>query len=176
MASKKKASPKRATTRGAAAAAKANADTAASLAKRVAEAASGLRNGRRVWFVVNSDFPHGLTNHYSEREADDALTAKGSAFTKMGPFMTPDEVPHKKQLEWIKVKVKGRAKEMHFNPEEADALFWSLSALDKFFYPYYTMLYGPQKAAEMRKKYTDPSNTNAVVCHEPLSDECNDEI
>ncbi|HTY06037.1 MAG TPA: hypothetical protein VMC86_05955 [Gemmatimonadales bacterium] len=40
-----------------------------------------------------------------------------------------------------------------FKPEELDALFLTLSAIDKFVIPYYTRLYGPMYAAQMRAAY-----------------------
>ena len=40
-----------------------------------------------------------------------------------------------------------------FAPDELDALFLTLSAIDKFAIPYYTRLYGPAIAARMRQQY-----------------------
>jgi hypothetical protein len=154
--------------------AKKNGELPASLAKRVAEAANGLRNGRDVWFVVRQEFPHPLTEYYSEEEADTDLNSRGPGYRKMGPYRTAADCPHKPAIEWIKVKVQGE-KEREFRPENVDALFFSVAALDKFFYPYYTALYGAEKAADMRKKYTATSNTASIVCHDPISDECDDD-
>jgi hypothetical protein len=149
------------------------ADLPASLLKRVAEAASGLRNGRPVWFVVKKAFPHRLRRHYSEAEADADLAARGSTNVKLGPYMTPNDTPQKAEISSITVRMKD-GREYTFEPERVDALFFSLSALDKFFYPYYTALYGPEKAAEKRRRYTDPANTSSITCHDPVSDECDD--
>jgi hypothetical protein len=155
-------------------AAKKNGELPASLAKRVAEAANGLRNDKNVWFVVKEEFPHPLKKHYSEAEADTDLASRGPGYVKMGPYRTPPDCPHKPAIEWIKVKVKGH-KERELKPENVDALFFSVAALDKFFYPYYTTLYGAEKAAEMRKKYTDSGNTASIMCHDPVSDECDED-
>lgn len=148
-------------------------DPPASLVKRVAEAAAGMRNGRQVWFVASMEFPHQVKEHHSEAEADADRSAKGEGHVILGPFLTPPDALHKKKIEWIQVKVEGVSKVLRFDPADVDALFWSLSALDKFLYPYYTMLYGPEKAAEMRRKYLEPTNISPLVCHQPSSDECN---
>ena len=42
-----------------------------------------------------------------------------------------------------------------FAPDELDAMFLTLSAIDKFAIPYYTRLYGPAIAARMREQYLD---------------------
>ena len=42
-----------------------------------------------------------------------------------------------------------------FAPDELDALFLTLSAIDKFAIPYYTRLYGPAVAARMREQYIE---------------------
>jgi hypothetical protein len=169
MASRKKATGSTArATGGARAAAK---DASASLARRVAEAAAGLPNGRRVWFVVQEDRPHRLRKHYDESAAD-AHVAGSPGYLKMGPYLTPDETPQKRPIETIRIKFSGVAQELVYRGDEVDALFFTLAALDKFYYPYYGRLHGVETAAAMRKKYTDPVNTLSVVCHEPLSDEC----
>ncbi len=146
-------------------------DLPASLLKRVAEAANGVRNGKQTWFVVKRDPPHNLTKHDSDTDAEEKLKKAGAGFVKVGPFRTPKDPTHNPAVEWIKVKLEGREPRT-FKPEKTDALFFSASALDKFLYPYYTALHGPEKAAEIRKKHTNPQNPAAFVCHDPLSDEC----
>lgn len=145
-------------------------DMPASLLKRVAEAAAGLRDGRRVWFVAERAFPHGLEAFHDEGEADAAVARSAGSHVKVGPCLTPDSRAGKKRVEWIKVKIEGREKPVEFNPEKVDALFFSHAALDKFFYPYYTALYGPEEAARMCKHYEEA----AMVCHRPMSDPCNE--
>lgn len=146
-------------------------DPTASLARRVAEAAAGLRNGRRVWFVVQEDPPHKLRKHYDESAADEDV-ATNPGYLKVGPYLTPDETPQKRAIETVRIKFAGVAQELTYKGDEVDALFFSLAALDKFYYPYYARLHGVETAAAMRRKYVDTGNTLSVVCHEPLSDEC----
>lgn len=147
-------------------------DHSASLARRVAEAAAGLRNGRRVWFVVEEKPRHRLRKHYDEAAAD-ADVANSPGYIKVGPYLTPDETPHKRPVEQVRIKLKDQVTEVVYRGEDVDALFFSLAALEKFVYPYYTLVYGPDRAAEMRKNYVEASNKFAIFCHEPLSDECN---
>lgn len=146
-------------------------DPTASLARRVAEAAAGLSNGRRVWFAVQEDPPHRLRKHYDESAADEDV-ANNPGYLKVGPYRTQDETPNKRAIETIRIKFVGVAQELTYQGGEVDALFFSLAALDKFYYPYYARLHGVETAAAMRKKYVEPGNTLSVVCHEPLSDQC----
>lgn len=148
-------------------------DPTATAARRAAEAAAGLRHGRQVWFVLRNDEPHRLQTHYSQEDADSALSSSGAGYVKLGPYMTPAETAtgKKKKIEWIKVKLVGDPKEYSLDPEARDALFWSVSALDKFLLPYYTMVYGPERAAEIRNQYL--ASDAAFECHDPISDPCN---
>lgn len=146
-------------------------DMPASLLKRVAEAAAGSRDGRRVWFVAGRAFPHAVEAFHDEDQADAAVAKSRGSHVKVGPCLTPDDHADRKRIEWIKVKIEGREKPVEFNPEKIDALFFSHSALDKFFYPYYTALYGPEEAAKMYKRYASA----AMVCHEPASEPCPDD-
>lgn len=145
-------------------------DMPASLLKRVAEAAAGLRDGRRVWFVAERAFPHALEAFHDEDQADVAVAKSPDSRVKVGPCLTPDDHAGRKRIEWIKVKIEGGDKAIEFDPEETDALFFSKSALDKFVYPYYTALYGPEEAAKMRKRYEGA----AVICHKPITIPCTD--
>lgn len=142
-----------------------------SLLKRVAEAAAGRRHGKPVWFVVDRAFPHKLREHADEAGADGDAKTKGDGFVKLGPYTSPHETPHKKEIEYVKVKVAGHP-EVAVDLNRTDALFFSLSALDKFVYPYYTGLYGPEKAAAMRQSFIATTNEVPIQCHDPLSDEC----
>jgi hypothetical protein len=142
-----------------------------SLLKRVAEAASGRRNGKPVWFVADRTFPHKVREHADEVSADADVATKGDGHVKLGPYTSAHETPHKKEIEYVKVKVAGHP-EVTVDLNRTDALFFSLSALDKFVYPYYTSLYGPETAANMRKSFVSSSNEGPIQCHDPLSDEC----
>ncbi|MGH7574828.1 MAG: hypothetical protein ACREM1_06845 [Longimicrobiales bacterium] len=143
-------------------------DMPASLLKRVAEAAAGLRDGRRVWFVAQREFPHALEAFHDEGQADAAVETSDGRRVKVGPCLTPDDRAGRKRVEWIKVKLEGSEKPVELDPEKVDALFFSRSALDKFFYPYYTALYGPEEAARMCKRYENA----AMICHRPMSEPC----
>lgn len=177
-------------------------DLPASLLKRVAQAADGFRNGRRVWFVVERAFPHAIATFFQEAEAKAAVDDNGESHVLVGPYRTPVGPSSMDRVEWIDVKLAGREKPLRYNGESVDALFFSQSALDKFFYPYYTAVYGPEYAAEMRKRHTGASTlsvdameldaaggaTQAMslratngsggppVCHEPASTECNSNV
>lgn len=145
-------------------------DMSASLLKRVAEAAAGLRDGRRVWFIADRGFPHALEAFHDEDEADAALARSAGSHVKVGPCLSPDDHAGRERIEWIKVKIEGREQPVEFDPEKIDALFFSRSALDKFFYPYYTALYGPEEAARMYTRYEGAT----IVCHYPASEPCDD--
>lgn len=171
----KKGSPKQAASGSSGSAKKrSSTDPTAAAARRAAEAAAGLRNGKQVWFVLRNDEPHRLQAHYSEQDAAGALAKAGAGYVKMGPYLTDPDAgvsKKKKKIEWIKVKLVGDPKEYSLDPETRDALFWSVAAMDKFMLPYYTMVYGPERAAAIRKQYLE--SDAAFECHDPISDPCN---
>lgn len=83
--------------------------------------------------------------HDSVSHCPDTTRSNGTALQAM-PAQSVDS---------LVVTIYGKDSRIHrtYAPTEVDALFFTLSAIDKFVMPYYTRLYGPDVAAEMRRNY-----------------------
>lgn len=130
----------------------------ASLLKRLAEAADGFRDGREIWCVAATKFPHELEVFFSEVEADALCKVRTKTHSVFGPFKTGSETARlavRPEIIEISVTIKegGKTKQVKVDPKEVDCLFWSESAVDKFVIPYYARLYGVEHAAKMRKTF-----------------------
>lgn len=137
----------------------------APLAKRLAEAADGFRDGKYHYFVSQlntdqySDFNmqnvSGDTDDGASSAADDLLGQLGSSYYKFGPYKT-DNDSSSPLLNYNSIEL--TLTKVNIDPivicitSEIDAIVFSLSAFDKFFLPYYTRLYGADVAADYRAK------------------------
>ncbi len=154
---------------------------------RVAEAADGFRDGQTYYFAVNAAFPRKVTAFDSEELAkagrEDLQRAEGGRWVIVGPCCTPEDKLEPTNGRWTVCTVTvekpdgGTYDRVWTNDKKnsMDALFFSVSAMDKFVFPYYTALYGPDAAAKMRALYADPSTLAEPclpLCHDPKSDEC----
>ena len=135
----------------------------ASLLKRLAETADGFRDGREIWCVAATKFPHDLEVFFSEAEADTFCKVRARTHSVFGPFKTGSETARLgvgAEIIEIVVTIKedGKTKQVKVDPKEIDCLFWSESAVDKFIVPYYARLYGVEHAARMRKTFIAEGN------------------
>jgi len=164
----------------------------AALLRRLGEAADGYRTGRPVYVVACYDDPRDALRVF-EREADalEHLARAGDRFGMFGPFATPVDgsasgVPvgeagasleardgSAPAGEVVEVVLSlrddaGAETTIRLDGREHDALFWSMSAIDKFAVPYYTRTDGPEYAAEMRRRAMRAQGT--AVAHMPRSE------
>ncbi|MEP6466933.1 MAG: hypothetical protein ABJB05_11545 [Parafilimonas sp.] len=137
----------------------------APLAKRLAEAADGFRDGKYHYFVSQlntdqySDFNmqnvSGDTDEEASSAADILLSDLGCDYYKFGPYKTDNDSSSPllsySSIELTFTKVNFDTLVISITPE-TDAIVLSLSAFDKFFLPYYTRLYGAAVAADYRAK------------------------
>lgn len=131
----------------------------ASLVRRLAEAADGYRDGNDKWVVASRKAEKG--NHRvagvfdTFQEADFTARREGPEYAAFGPYRTPKEEflvpPGERVREVIVVYVDGRKKS--YGADSVDALFWGLSAFDKFIVPYLATVASAEYAAEQRELY-----------------------
>ena len=153
-----------------------NTPMSASLARRLAEAADGFRNAGNIYFVVELNFPHAIKAFIDKGEADKYFKEKNlpvSEWGLFGPFKTDDEVKTGLNVEKIrevvlKISYKDKTPDQQiiFNGP-IDALFFNLSAFEKFVFPYYAGLYGIEYTAKMREKLLEIYRT-ALQASKPL--------
>jgi hypothetical protein len=136
----------------------------APLAKRLAEAADGLRDGKIYFLVCKLKYPFDVkcdTGRDSVEEASAAANeiinqkaALGKVYHKFGPYRTPKEYDPPITFDRIELRFLEGEVEKHKEilKRSADAIILSLSAFDKFFLPYYTKLYGVEKAKDFRDR------------------------
>ena len=79
----------------------------------------------------------------------------GANYAVFGPFVTPadsvpDSLPRLLNVRLTFRTPRGTVHNKDVNPRFVDALFLSMSAVDKFMIPYYSNLYGPEYARRMR--------------------------
>jgi hypothetical protein len=138
----------------------------ASLLKRLGEAADGYRNGREIWCVVATKFPHDLEVFFSEAEANKDCKTKAKTHAVFGPFLSGGVQKDGNASEitdiTLTIKQGGKSKKIKIDPKNMDCIFWSESAVDKFVFPYYAQLYGVEHTAKMRKAIT--SEGGVVIC------------
>jgi hypothetical protein len=131
----------------------------ASLIRRLAEAADGFRDGRDKYVVADRHFPHNvLLVSDSLDQAQDSLSRSdvpaGSDYRVYGPFRTPADTDYVTRDEIDSVVVwTASGEHKSYKGKEYDALFWGVTAFDKFVTPYLTVVYGATYAAEQRRRY-----------------------
>ncbi len=164
----------------------------AALLRRLAEAADGYRTGEPIYVVACHDDPrHDLRVFEREADALEHLARAGGRFGMFGPFATPVDgsatggrareaaasldapdgsAPAGEVVE-VTVSLRdpaGAERMIRLDAREHDALFWSMSAIDKFAVPYYAHTDDAELAVEMRRRAME-----GPVCglaHLPRSD------
>lgn len=157
----------------------------APMLRRLAEAADALRDGKVKWMLVDTAPPYNVAGVYGTADSafDSVLVARG--FRVRGPFRTPidfgmpDEVfvicTHSKRpnpsayricptrpirlptIRGLNLVIRTTTDTINIplHADEVDALFFSVSAFDKFVAPYYTRLYGPRYAQQLRDEMAE---------------------
>ncbi len=156
----------------------------AALARRLAEAADGYRNIGEVnflaryepdndkFFDLSEGYPEQYQNskHPNLREHDQKKVEKlGGEYDWFGPYDTKDSKVPKVVIKRIEVILEdpneeGKEKIVVIetlptdsedpNKQPFDAMFWSLSALEKFAVPYYARLHGGKYADQVVTDFT----------------------
>jgi hypothetical protein len=134
-------------------------DTAvtATMLRIVAETADQFRTGRPVWLLADYRFPHLVRGPFPTREAAQ-LARRDSTATQglFGPYVTPrdagaDSAPRVVGIRVLLRAPGGAQTTIVVNPEEVDALFFTMTPFDKFVVPYYSRLYGADFARRLRQ-------------------------
>ncbi len=132
----------------------------ASLTRRLGEAADGYRNIPQVFFVAAFSPPYNVIPFETLEAAIEYYDKKYHSpdrWAIYGPFEAKNEIPvkfDKSAIETIEVIVKynnGTNDSIELD-DQTDAVFFNLSSLDKFLIPYYTRLYGVDRAKIIRDK------------------------
>jgi hypothetical protein len=153
----------------------------ATLLRRVAEAVQGLPNGYAVYVAVEMTLPYEVIMIGPERAAvEDSARRTHQRYAIVGP-VEGEEPPHTMSYQLpcthradsymqcpdsthrfsvvpstvIVIFQSGAQSDTvaSFAPAEGDALFFNLSSMDKFVFPYYARVFGIEYAARMRAEY-----------------------
>lgn len=137
------------------------------VAKRLAAAADGHRNGKPVYFVADlqdlgevESFEGEGAKEAAERASRERAARGGTRPAVFGPYLTePDPAsaaaPKPEVLD-VTVRVRlpdGTTRTETFDGGELDAIFWTRSAVDKFVVPYYAGTLGLQYATRLSNQF-----------------------
>jgi hypothetical protein len=129
----------------------------ATMLRVLAEAADVYRSGKPVFLVADYRYPHNVLRAFSSRaEAEKAKTDSGSTYGIFGPYLTPRDPIPDAATRIIAIRITTQTprgpRTQDVDPRQADALFFSMSAIDKFVLPYYQKLLGPEYTRTLRQK------------------------
>lgn len=144
----------------------------ASLSRRLAAAADGHRNGQEIFFVARyepdetGDFE--LDGPYFRDQLGKLRVPEG--FGIFGPYCTADceDDISRTPIRTITIELHNGEKRS-FEGNRYDALFWSVSALEKFVIPHYTVVRGLKKAQEILREFVDTDVF--LLAHDPNTEE-----
>jgi hypothetical protein len=129
----------------------------ATMLRVLAEAADVYRTGQPVFLVADYRFPHNVLRAFNSKADAERAKADSATYGVFGPYVTaqdpiPDNAPRIVGIRVSKRDNLGRVTTQNIIPAGADALFLSMSAIDKFVLPYYSKIYGPDFAQKLRDK------------------------
>lgn len=139
----------------------------ATMLRVLAEAADVHRTGRPVFLVADYRFPHYVIGHFPTRAKAERVKAdSGTTFGVFGPYVTqPDRMRDKtSRIVSVTIETGGRRVTRPLDPN-IDALFLSMSAVDKFMVPYYQRIYGPTFAQRLRNSIDTIDIKGRPICH-----------
>jgi hypothetical protein len=142
----------------------------ATMLRVLAEAADVHRTGKPVFLVADYRYPHNVLPAFTSRsEAEKVQADSGATYGVFGPYVTPqDPIPHPgSRVLSIRITTQTpRGPRSHdVDPRRADALFFTMSAIDKFLLPYYHKLLGPDYARRLREKSVEAIRGGMFVRH-----------
>jgi hypothetical protein len=129
----------------------------ATMLRVLAEAADGFRTGRPVFFVADYRFPHNVAGPFETyAQARRVKADSGARLGVFGPYVTPRDPNADSVNRVVAVRLTiespdGRRDTVDVDPTKVDALFFTMSAVDKFVVPYYSRVYGPEYATVLRE-------------------------
>lgn len=128
----------------------------ATMLRVLAEAADVHRTGKPVFLVADYRFPHTVIGHFlTRKEAQRQRGDSGATFGVFGPFVTPADRMSASAPKVVSVRVTTRTAQglrtTQLDPN-VDALFLSMSAIEKFAIPYYAKIYGPEYSRRLRQQ------------------------
>lgn len=128
---------------------------AAPLLRRLAEVADAYRTGKPVYIVASTNPPYDVRAVFFDPKT--AADSASGSYHVFGPYVTQPDAVAQKATEVLSITVKIRtAKDtvsVTVNPKQYDALFWTAPAIDKFLVPYYSRVYGADRAAALHNQY-----------------------
>lgn len=160
----------------------------ATLLRRLAESADAYRTGDTVFFVASTVFPNRVVGGFSSRATAAAIAhtvgptyyvyaTQTSPTTPIEAFSLPcykntrttawvcDSSAPSSQVVEIAVMLRlrdGRTLTRRLSPDSAGVVTFTLEAFDKFIVPYYTRLFGPAYAAQMRDSVVAQAERTAL--------------
>jgi hypothetical protein len=115
----------------------------------IAESASGMRN-LPTWFIIEKT-PEGTgytwQNTFVEERKDTVVIYCAPVTDAVSPVDHATIGVKKDTVDLMCVKVGPILPHLNSGTYEADAVFWSLAAVEKFLVPYYASVYGDEGAA-----------------------------
>jgi hypothetical protein len=143
--------------------------------RRLAEAADGYRDGTDRFVVAAREFPHRIAGVFltigeAETVAADSSTSNVH-YEVFGPYRTAAEAgvsPEIDNVDSVVAYYTGGEKKT-YDGKEYDALFWGLSAFDKFVAPYLTSVARADYAQSQRQAYKIGELTESVLPHRRYS-------
>jgi|GEM_PF-4512892 len=153
----------------------------ASLIRRLAEAADGIRNNKPIYFVAqlipDEETGHDVLGYFkSAKDAFEHSTARAlldsGNYLIFGPYQTDDDQDYRRKPIREIILVPENARSVLLNGTKFDCIFWSLSAIDKFVVPYYVAIGDLKRAQKIREDFK--KETSIAGIHIPGSDIVND--
>jgi hypothetical protein len=130
------------------------------LARRLAEAADGLRNTDPVYFVAGYAFPHPVKDFPDYSSAEAYLKEHKYSlddFGIFGPYQTKDDLQNYNLVDireisdvTLIIRFKDGTERKISLPGGIDSIFFNLSAFEKFVFPYYCHVFGVEYAKKLR--------------------------
>lgn len=138
------------------------------LLKRIAHCADGYRTNSDIHILMQTESPYTPKRVFRQGAQ---LPTPGKNERLYGPFKTQEPamaIYKKKRIDKVTVHFEGGDE---IDVTEADALFWRMSAVEKFCLPWYASQYGIPVAYLMWDHYAN-SDDIAALCHDPRSVSC----
>jgi len=149
----------------------------ATMLRVLSEAADVYRTGRPVWLVADYRYPHNVLPGFTSRAAAQQAQKDSAAnYGIFGPYVTPrDPIPAtapKVSRVQVTIQTSGGEQTQVVDPNKSDALFFSLSAIDKFVLPYYEKTYGAEYALRLRRKILEGLKSDHAYTRHCVSVKC----
>jgi hypothetical protein len=142
----------------------------AMLARRLAGAASGFPNGKKTWFYsryVRKNLAFNVSDPLVQNTPPAAHP--DPAFGLFGPYLTQEEPVKRTPVARVILELTN-GKKITLEAINADSVFWSASAIEKFAIPYYGAVGDLELAKKIRDTFQDPNVV--AMCHGPNTEYC----